>query len=1022
MKKEKIRKITGAVSAVITFFITECRGTWSFFDENTYGVVDSHMGGNSAERAMVDQSLQTGTYAVEDSANGYIPNPMHSMPGIIPGTSRVEDRAQAVGFFSSPPTIYSSPDNENLSFADLQRTEEQSEHSRQQQQSMEKTGTGEDAFNGAENTVSMTRDGNSTVSGKRSDHAVPDMGSSPICDPLKSLDEYINMYLLSLQPSEKPSAGSISSTPAEKANTLIPSVAKKRKKSEKDKSASQPAPKKKKKVPAPKSQAAISADAAIKDKRLENLRIKLWSKSRLTNVRRASYKTQHQTIYRSNKHDNYMVNEIIKDPYQKEIRKYIAKFCEKIAPLVDQNALWYFIASRTSMLITKQEDIAYLKSLISINKDNYHRNFAESFKDYYPEVFEDMLAYAEKHKPLRVIKKLRPTEWKETLGDVYIRKSLEINSYVMKNQDKISQLCGKYSALGYALRMILALPEVHQDFSSISTNLIKNTQIYEKDKNKQAHEVLLAIRVLAKDSSENSEKIENAHKNICSALLKIYEKTKGEKMTIPKIYRDIYALLADFYEKVIVFDYNEYILIGKCAIKHQKYVKCGMTLQMGKNGSFKQASDSEYSAEKKNVWSIAPEVKTHYHVYYVDNETHQSRKLCMPIHKEKGREYYLHTIDGIISYIKKLYEIEEDLDFIHPFKVRKEARSWTYIDKKERHQTVKELEEYEVVFYRIEEDLAKKTFTFAEFRPLKEYSEDSIHIPLFLTRFMQDAIDLGPFTKEDVHTEIVPKMGFKDIAPNVYNFNDKYTDERYSDVHGYYSNLCILPDAEKKESIDCYIMNYQVVREGDALKALWYVNMTNSENVYTHFLLDEKFRKKGNIRKLNSFINALESRRYHKGSDLQSIWLKNSSAEDRESKNQTEKIYTWLVKDEEKKHKSEKKSKEKIRKKLREAEERLIKANKSFMEAEKEVEKLEMSGKSNSKAEEKIARERDSAFSTRYRAKKRIKVLSKELYEMVSEEPDEHIEFIVFRNVNSSKSNLGAHNEILDVLISRYNK
>ncbi|KAI5192703.1 hypothetical protein NEMIN01_2160, partial [Nematocida minor] len=70
----------------------------------------------------------------------------------------------------------------------------------------------------------------------------------------------------------------------------------------------------------------------------------------------------------------------------------------------------------------------------------------------------------------------------------------------------------------------------------------------------------------------------------------------------------------------------------------------------------------------------------------------------------------------------------------------------------------------------------------------------------------------------------------------------------------------------------------------------------------------------------------------------------------------------------------------------------------------------------------KVRNQKKAANAAKSKEKIKLEALYKELlYKNVSKELDCQAEFVVFRKVNESKSILGAHNEILDVLISRYN-
>ncbi|KAI5193009.1 hypothetical protein NEMIN01_2353 [Nematocida minor] len=801
-----------------------------------------------------------------------------------------------------------------------------------------------------------------------------------------------------------------------------------------------------------------------KARKVTGYKIDIWNSLRLTNKRRMSYKAQHKTVY-SNEHrdfDEYMAREITHVYYKEKIEKDIKNFSKNVATLIDQNALYFFIASRAITVVPKTRDLLWLKELFEKDsaEDEEYRTMLESLEGYYPGVFGDMLAYVEEHKPMRTFKRFPLTEWAETLGDIYVQKALEINSSMILEQNKISKVGRRYYALSYALSMILALPEVHEDLFNISPAFIERTQIsYNPRVNKQSHNVLLAMRNMVKEAENESEKIEKEYRNIYSALKILCNRDAQKEPTVPELYKDIYTVLADFYEKAEVFDEKEYILLGKSAIKHQKYAKCSATFELapGKEDPIKDCN-FEHLFET-NKWDIVPSTEPHYHVYYVDNGTHQSRMLGMPMYRdEEGKEHYLHTISDIVSHVEKLYEIEKNSKTIYSFKVNKKTRKWSYVREEERGLTMKDFAGYEMVFYRIKENIAKTRFTFAEFRPLKGCDRDSICIPLFLTPLMRSAVEIGPFLMKDIHN-VISLMELVDAAPDVYEFNSRYKkkdeckdsedkdedmekngsedseehengenndrsekdskiEHEYSDMYRYYSNLCILPDGEKKESLDCYIMGSgKPSRVGNSVVLEWYVRMPSSVNEYIHCLPSDAFREKENSEKLSAFIETLQSREHSKDSKLQSIWLESRSVEDNRLNICVKNIYIWHVNIEGSKAESAKKSQ-----KDRETIKKYMKKSKDKFWREEQAQKIlnTLAARNEKEKHEKIMKLRNVTVKKSF-AKKRIEILTNQLRETMLKKPDEQAEFIVLRNVNYSKSNLGAHNEMLDVLVSWYN-
>ncbi|KAI5189154.1 hypothetical protein NEMIN01_0320 [Nematocida minor] len=1009
MEHQKLRRLLNAIGIALISFTTHCKGSWNVFDEKylLYDGVDQNIEKNDLEGPKAGEPMQAGT-EVES-----VSNPTLNIPGVLDERDITENEDL---YFQSTQL---SPPLDWHAFEEQMRTREQFV----QQQCISQYGEDLNASSERENSLDVTENGHRIMNEEDLDldDIVLEQNTYNIWDLSKSVEELIDMYGVFTQAEQDSSVAGIFSSPIEENNSSSPRIGEKRKA---DSFIFHPAPERKKEE-AQKNQPQMFKERALSPKkkniRIEHLDIELWSDVRLTNKRRESRNLHHETVYSlsSDNFDEYINSETTKYLYQESIREYIKIFSEDVTHQIDQNAVWYFIACRSTNVITKNRDLLWLDRLIKEENEDEHKKMVEKFDGYYPHVFEDMLAYVEKYKPLRVIYRCPPTEWNETLGDIYMRKDLDLNCWMVVGQDKISQVDSEYSALSYAMRMILALPEVHQDFSNINTNLIKATQIYDDaSRNEQTREVLLDIHKLAEEVTCNDEKIENMCENIYSAIESIYNKNKKQELSVPELYKNIYTILADFYEKVAVIDENKYILVGKYAIKHQRYARCKTIIVLNKKDSSIQIYGFTYSFEI-NTWSILPVIKSHYHVYYVDNTEKWPRRLCMPMYKNNDNDkgYYLHTIDDIVNHVKELFRIQKDT--VHPFKVRKDTKEWSYIKKDERKITVKELPKYQVVFYRIDEDLATTEFKFAEFEPLVPHIEKSITLPLFLTRQMLDAEDLGPFVKEGVHAELNLLNLKSAMTPNQYKFNKKYEKEEYSNVHGYYRNLYIPPDDEKRKTADCYIMNYQSASRGSTIEVEWYVNMMENESAYMHCQVNEKFKEKKNSEKLNNFVSILESREHNKDSELQGIWLKNSNVTD----DGLEKIHMWRINDQE--EKKSKKSKEKIEEKLRKAEERYGKADERFNNANNELKKLKEI-KELGKQEElerrilEIKREKSAANSGKSRARICLKSLQKEIYEEFSEKPDGQLEFIVFHNVNKSKSNLGAHNEILDVLISGY--
>ncbi|KAI5193280.1 hypothetical protein NEMIN01_2442, partial [Nematocida minor] len=751
------------------------------------------------------------------------------------------------------------------------------------------------------------------------------------------------------------------------------------------------------------------AAKSVKEKTKNKFGNKVWSDRRLMNKRRKGYKSKHRTIYKIGPYNKPYSLALGEESQQEKNIKTIEHFCREVAPTLEQNALWYFIASRSTNIGTKHSDLLWLKKFFKNEEANEYKKMVVGLEGYYPGVFDDMIDYIENHQPIRINKNCPPTEWEETLGDIYLREGLKINDSVVKDQDKISEIDEKYRPLAYAVHMILTLPEVYQDFSKISAEFIEDTQTSkDPDRNEQNQQILLSLHKLVEMHVKKIDDSDGTYEEIYTAFENIFAGKELSKLTIVDLYRELHTIVGKFYENAEAIE-SEYVLAGKCIITNHKYMKCEITADIASKNINRRVSNSNYSLEE-NRWNISPDTKKHYHIYYVDNTTQQLRMLCMPMHvDESGAEHYLHTINDIVEYIKKIYKIGKNSVIVYPFKVNKKSKKWSYIKKNDRKQTIKDLAGCEVVFYRITDNLITTKFTFAEFQPLDAQNKDIIRIPLFLTPLMVSAVDLGPFTKKDEHKEI-ESIFLENKEPDVYKYSSKYKQKQYSQVQNYYANLYILPDAIK--TIECYSMDCKVsVEEDNTVKAEWYARAPGGIDEYTCCVLDKSFKEKRDFSSFNAFIETLESREYNKGSDLQGFWINDNKDEESESEEPMQKICNWTVKNNEYSEFANFYT-------ISEIELKLAKEKKKFEKKESHQKGLGRRHKNDSAL---LVKQRNRATSAKYKSKVRIDDLRKTLCIKLSKKPGVQTDFIVFRNANVSKSNLGAHNEILDLLVSCYN-
>ncbi|KAI5193010.1 hypothetical protein NEMIN01_2354, partial [Nematocida minor] len=243
-----------------------------------------------------------------------------------------------------------------------------------------------------------------------------------------------------------------------------------------------------------------------------------------------------------------------------------------------------------------------------------------------------------------------------------------------------------------------------------------------------------------------------------------------------------------------------------------------------------------------------------------------------------------------------------------------------------------------------------------------------------------------------------------------YEYGDKYKDEKYKNISGYYCNLYILPGDIK--SIECYAMNCELKKqENGSTSVVWYARVLGDVDEYTHCVPSEDFKKETAFSDFHFFVSAIESREYNRDSSLQSFWLSNTSP------NNSGDGQTFTINDLLEDRKIETlpgfKNMENLKKDLISVEKYLkrLEDYKMILERLHDTDPEQL--KKRKKSLQSIIREQKSL----------LKALQIELHTKVSKRPkNTEINLIVFRNMNSTRSNLGAHNEILDVFISTYQK
>ncbi|KAI5193391.1 hypothetical protein NEMIN01_2518, partial [Nematocida minor] len=157
---------------------------------------------------------------------------------------------------------------------------------------------------------------------------------------------------------------------------------------------------------------------------IKDLDFELWNKKRLDNIRRKSYRLAYNSL-RNHKSLNIDTSYIEKfSDRQEKLKKDIKEYSD-LALEIEDSLFLYFIASSTTSTNAKYKECFGLKELFKNNETEYIEKI-EKFKGYYSRIIDDLIAYTDKHQQIKIFKSSSITEWKETFGDIYMRKCLDV--------------------------------------------------------------------------------------------------------------------------------------------------------------------------------------------------------------------------------------------------------------------------------------------------------------------------------------------------------------------------------------------------------------------------------------------------------------------------------------------------------------------------------------------------------------------------------------------------------------------
>ncbi|KAI5168586.1 hypothetical protein NEIRO03_1115, partial [Nematocida sp. AWRm78] len=337
-------------------------------------------------------------------------------------------------------------------------------------------------------------------------------------------------------------------------------------------------------------------------------------------------------------------------------------------------------------------------------------------------------------------------------------------------------------------------------------------------------------------------------------------------------------------------------LLGKYSLKAQKFFKyiaaisCLNNIEnMGLVFSI-NVDDIKYTnIFSENITLLS--IKDHYHVQFVDNDWHTVTMVHLPyyIHRQKNGKtlnYQFHTIKDIITYLKKTFNIGDNINInkfgnVHPFKYSRKDKTWSLItEESDLNKTIQiiENENCNVVFYYIKEDIKRIKLCFAQFvyssevkSNVKDDNMDKIRIPLFFSKIMVSGTVLGPYDKNSINYSVFRLYEYKDLVPIDYTeiytpppfktkssssdpqTNDsrlsmieahmKESDLNYAIKH-YYSDFFVRNSTDFYEDPRCYCMNTQqeIDENASIIYITWNTRIYESVYEYTTYKFDSRIR------------------------------------------------------------------------------------------------------------------------------------------------------------------------------------
>ncbi|KAI5167358.1 hypothetical protein NEIRO03_1872 [Nematocida sp. AWRm78] len=540
------------------------------------------------------------------------------------------------------------------------------------------------------------------------------------------------------------------------------------------------------------------------------------------------------------------------------------------------------------------------------------------------------------------------------LGDIYIKRKLNIGwcaesifyiAYFLNKE--IGGNLSKETKLKRQLHAILGIPEIYEDLFYMPKSMIEDIRSIvlriEKDEpglKLQDRPKFLECLMIVSYLSDKAHEDMNSMLFSYVPIKQLANKYGWYTYTDTQVYIEIYKVFCMFYNYIdatycitredilrksigsSTTDISESVLFaktpkcqtefifskqhtpipssykmmsqGKETIVSQKYVKCRIKIikkeinYIGVGKKIRRICEPPtYSIGSYTAIQLSSHY--HYHIQLVDNTRHRVHVVHLPFYTSKKNDtvkyLYVHTIKDIVEHLKNTFSIEtpEDSPFtnnVYPFKYNRNKKTWSLIsDDTTLSKTMLDMHnlKHDVVFYHIEENIKTTEFVFVQFNTIsmdiytdkitsisklevrnRHQIEDDKNgikprIPLFFSKFISSAVHLIPYSLKSTEYEVKLINSYTDLVPVEFlhyfikeitrNFIRPYRIIELSNtfvyIKNYYTDFFIISLMREYEDCGCYSMNIiQDTTNKNEVILEWLTHLPAFIEEYTNYCID----------------------------------------------------------------------------------------------------------------------------------------------------------------------------------------